>query len=156
MPRPVRIALVVVGVWIAACELHALGFTWLPVGPVRWLHLAMMEVGGVLCLVRAAARPRERAAWLLLGLGVTAWVLGELYFSVALWTDASPPVPSPADAGYLTLPPLVFAGIIVLARARIRGLPSTVWLDGLTAGLAAGASPCSARSAVRLRRSQPT
>ena len=68
-----------------------------------------------------------------------AWVLGELYFTAVLWSDASPPVPSPADAGYLSLPPLVFAGLVVLARARIRGLSKTLWADGLIAGLTAGA-----------------
>ena len=35
--------------------------------------------------------------------------LGETYFTAVLWSDASPPVPSLADAGYLSLPPLVFA-----------------------------------------------
>jgi len=84
-------------------------------------------------------RREERAAWLLLGLGVMAWVLGELYFTAVLWKDVSPPVPSWADAGYLLLPPLVFAGLVVLAHGRIRGLSKTLWADGLTAGLTAGA-----------------
>jgi hypothetical protein len=51
----------------------------------------------------------------------------------------SPPVPSLADAGYLSLPPLVFAGLVLLARSRIRGPPNTLWVDGVTAGLAVGA-----------------
>jgi diguanylate cyclase (GGDEF)-like protein len=139
MPRSIRIALVLLGGWIAACELHALGLRWLPVGPEKWLHLAVMGAGGCLCLLRAGLRRDERVAWLLLGLGVLAWVGGEFYFTAVLWSDASPPVPSPADAGYLSLPPLVFAGLIVLARSRIRGLPKTLWADGVTAGLAAGA-----------------
>jgi two-component system cell cycle response regulator len=139
MPRSVRLCLVVLGAWVAACELHALGLSWIPVGPEKWLHLVVMATGAGLCLLRAARRREERTAWLLLGLGVTAWVLGELYFTAVLWTDASPPVPSPADAGYLMLPPLVFAGLLFLARSRIRGLPRTLWVDGLTAGLTAGA-----------------
>jgi two-component system cell cycle response regulator len=139
MPRPVRVALVVLGGWVAACELHALGLRWLPLGPVKWLHLVVMGAGAALVLTRAALRRDERMAWLLLGLGVSAWVLGELYFTAVLWSDASPPVPSPADVGYLSLPPLVFAGVVVLARTRIRGLPKTLLLDGVTAGLGAGA-----------------
>jgi diguanylate cyclase (GGDEF)-like protein len=98
----------------------------------------VMGAGAALILLRAARRRHERTAWLLLGLGVSAWVLGELYFTAVLWSDASPPVPSPADAGYLSLPPLVFAGLVVLARSRIRGLPNTLLLDGVTAGLAIG------------------
>jgi two-component system, cell cycle response regulator len=139
MPRLIRLILIVTGGWIAACEAHALGLSWLPIGPQKWLHLVAMAIGAALCLLRAATRPRERMAWLLVGLGVMAWALGELYFTVVLWNDASPPVPSPADAGYLSLPPLVFVGLILLARWRIRGLPKTLWADGVTAGLAAGA-----------------
>jgi two-component system, cell cycle response regulator len=139
MPRTIRVALIVLGGWVAASELHALGMGWIPVGPVKWLHVAVMGAGAGLCLLRAATRREERWAWLLLGLGVSAWVAGEFYFTAVLWADASPPVPSPADLGYLSLPPLVFAGLVMLARSRIRGLPKTLWVDGLTAGLAAGA-----------------
>lgn len=139
MPRPIRVALYLLGGWVVASELHALGLTWLPVGPVKWIHVAVMGAGAALCLLRAAMRREERWAWLLLGLGVSAWVAGEFYFTAVLWSDASPPVPSPADLGYLSLPPLVFAGLLLLARSRIRGLPKTMWVDGLTAGLAAGA-----------------
>src|SRR5450755_3776139 len=139
MPRAVRVVLFLLAGWVVASELHALGVGWLPVGPVNWLHLVVMGAGAGLCLLRAGLRRDERWAWLLLGLGVSAWVAGELYFTAVLWSDASPPVPSPADVGYLSLPPLVFAGLVVLARSRIHGLPKTLWVDGLTAGLAAGA-----------------
>ncbi len=98
-----------------------------------------MAAGAGLCLLRAAVRREERTAWLLLGLGVIAWVFGETYFTAVLWSDASPPVPSPADAGYLALPPLVFLGLLALARARVRELSPTLWVDGITAGLTAGA-----------------
>jgi two-component system cell cycle response regulator len=139
MPRPVRVATAILIAWLVACELHGLGLHWVPTGGEKWLHLIAMGFGAALCLARAAIRRRERLAWTLLGLGVLAWTLGELYFTVVLWNDASPPVPSPADAGYLLLPPLVFAGVVVLARERIRGLPRTVWVDGVTAGLGVGA-----------------
>jgi two-component system cell cycle response regulator len=139
MPRSVRFALLLLGGWIALSELHALGLSWLPVGPVKWLHVVVVGAAASLCLLRAAVRREERWAWLLIGLGAVGWVAGELYFTAVLWSDASPPVPSPADVGYLSVEPLVFAGLVVFARSRIRGLPKTLWVDGLTAGLAAGA-----------------
>ncbi|MGA9857522.1 MAG: HD domain-containing phosphohydrolase [Solirubrobacteraceae bacterium] len=139
MPRPIRVAIVLLGAWIAGCELHALGVSWIPVGPEKWMHLVVMGAGAGLCIARGIVRRHERAAWLLIGGGVMAWVLGELYFTAVLWNDTSPPVPSPADAGYLSLPPLVFVGLVVLARGRINGLPKTLWVDGVSAGLAAGA-----------------
>jgi hypothetical protein len=79
MPRWVRLALVILGGWIAVAELHALGLNWIPVGPEKWLHLVVMGAGGGLCLLRGVLRREERPVWLLLGLGVSAWVLGELY-----------------------------------------------------------------------------
>jgi diguanylate cyclase (GGDEF)-like protein len=130
---------IVLAGWVAACELRALGVSWLNVGPEKWLHLVVMGAGAGLCLLRAAVRREERTAWMLLGLGVSAWVFGETYFTAVLWSATSPPVPSPADAGYLTLPPLVFLGLLALARSRIRNLSPTLWVDGITAGLTAGA-----------------
>ena len=139
MPRPIRGVLIILGAWLVACELHGLGVRWAPSGPEKWLHLPMMGIGAAICIARGIMRPRERAAWILLGLGVLAWTLGELYFTAVLWSDASPPVPSLADAGYLSLPPLIILGVVVLTRSRVRGLPQMVFVDGLIAGLAVGA-----------------
>src|SRR5579875_3852372 len=139
MPRPIRAVVIVLGAWLVACELHGLGVRWAPSGPEKWLHLVMMGIGAALCIARGIVRPRERAAWIVLGLAVLAWTLGELYFTAVLWSDASPPVPSLADAGYLSLPPLIIVGVLLLTRSRVRGLPRMVFVDGLIAGLAVGA-----------------
>ncbi len=138
MPRSIRGVVVILGAWLVACELHGLGVRWAPSGPEKWLHLIMMGIGAALCIARGLIRPRERAAWIVLGLAVLAWTLGELYFTAVLWSDASPPVPSPADAGYLSLPPLIILGVVLLTHSRIRGLPRMVFVDGLIAGLAVG------------------
>jgi two-component system cell cycle response regulator len=138
MPRLVRALVILLGAWLVACELHGLGLHWVPTGPEKWLHLFAMGLGAALCLARAAMRRRERAAWALLGLGVLSWTLGELYFTKVLWNLSSPPVPSPADAGYLMLPPLVIAGVVLLARSRVRNLPPLMFVDALIAGLAIG------------------
>lgn len=139
MPRPVRGVLIILGAWLVACELHGLGVRWAPNGPEKWLHLPMMAIGAALCIARGIIRPRERAAWIVIGLAVLAWALGELYFTAVLWSDASPPVPSPADAGYLSLPPLIILGVLLLTRSRRREVPRMVFVDGLIAGLAVGA-----------------
>ncbi len=126
-------------VWLGLWELHALGVAGVPTGPVTILHLAVMAVGAGLCFARAGAVRRERMAWTLIGLGLTSWILGEVYFTLVLWDAADPPVPSPADTGYLLLPPLVFAGVVLLLRSRLHGLSPTLWVDGITAALAVGA-----------------
>ena len=71
-------------------------------------------VAAGICLARGVLVARERAAWLLIGAGVTAWTLGEIYYTAVLWYDSSPPIPSPADAGYLLFPPLALTGMLVL------------------------------------------
>jgi two-component system cell cycle response regulator len=139
MPRPIRAVVIILGAWLVACELHGLGVRWAPAGPEKWLHLVMMATGAALCIARGIIRPRERAAWIVLGLAVLAWTFGELYFTAVLWNDASPPVPSAADAGYLSLPPLIIFGVLLLTRARVREVPRMVFVDGLIAGLAVGA-----------------
>ena len=53
--------------------------------------------------------------------------------------DPDPPIPSLADAGYLLFPPLVLAGSLVLLRARARGVPRRLWVDGVTAALGVAA-----------------
>ncbi len=139
MARPARLLVLLCASWLVLWQAHALGLSWLPVGSVTWIHLIVMAVGAGLCFARAASQRRERLAWSLIGMGLTSWIAGETYFTVVLWDTASPPVPSPADAGYLLLPPLMFAGIVLLLRSRVRGLPHTHWVDGLTSALAVGA-----------------
>ncbi len=129
MARPARILVLLGTAWLVLWQAHALGLSWIPVGPVTWMHLVVMALGAGLCLARAATQQRERLAWTLIGLGLTAWIAGETYFTLVLWDEASPPVPSPADAGYLLLPPLMFAGIVLLLRSRVRGLPRMLWVS---------------------------
>ena len=139
MPLAVRLVLGLCAAWCLVYELRSVGVTTLPVGDARTVHLVVMGAGAALCLVRAACRREERLAWGLIGLAFASWVAGEVYFTVVLWDASQPPVPSWADAGYLGLPPLLFGGLLLLLRARVRGLPRMLWVDGITAALSAGA-----------------
>jgi diguanylate cyclase (GGDEF)-like protein len=84
-------------------------------------------------------RGREGAAWGLIGLGSLLWACADVYWTLVLADKAVIPVPSVSDIGYLAFYPLVFAGLCLLLRARVEGAPRTLWVDGLTAALAAGA-----------------
>ena len=68
-----------------------------------------------------------------------AWSLGEVYYTAVLWDAEVIAIPSPADVGYLLLPPLALAGILLLLRARARAVPRTLWVDGVIAALAVAA-----------------
>jgi diguanylate cyclase (GGDEF)-like protein len=131
-------------VWLALWQVRVLVAPDLELGPVfsRFAHDAILVLGAVLCLWGAFAAPdrRERRAWLLIALGVSAWTFGEIYYTAVLWTAEEIPIPSPADIGYLLLPPFMLAGVLALLRARTRDVPGTLWADGVTAALAVAAA----------------
>jgi diguanylate cyclase len=93
-----------------------------------------------LCGLRAwrTAGP-ERAAWTLFALGLLGFAAADIYWLVVLMDDPSPSYPSLADAGYLSIYPAAYAGLVLLVRARAPHVSSTVWLDGLVCGLAGAA-----------------
>jgi diguanylate cyclase (GGDEF)-like protein len=133
-----------VAVWLALWQAHVVLAPDLDAGPLfsRFTHDVVLLVAAALCLSAwlASARPRERRAWLLIGLGVSAWTFGEIWYTAVLWTADEIPIPSPADIGYLLFPPFMLAGILTLLRSRTRDVPGTLWADGITAALAVSAA----------------
>ena len=81
---------------------------------------------------------RERG-WVLIGIGAVFWASGDIYWTLALGNLANPPVPSLADAGYLSFCPFAFAGILALVRRRMSGVPKALAADSAAATLAVGA-----------------
>ena len=141
-PRPVRWLFMLMAGWLVLAAMRNAVAGDLEVGPLfdRYVHDAVLLLAGALCVLRAVLRREERLAWALIGAGVLAWTLGEIYYTGVLWTAETVPLPSPADVGYLLMPPLVLAGLIVLLRGRTKGdVPGTLRADGLTAALAVGA-----------------
>ncbi|MGZ4216904.1 MAG: hypothetical protein ACXVH1_13690 [Solirubrobacteraceae bacterium] len=142
LPRWAATLFALIGTWLAAYELHTVidqNFGAHSVFDKR-VHLVVLLCVSGLVLVRAITRRGERMAWLLIGAGVLAWSLGEVYYTLALWNLPNIPIPSAADGGYLAFPVLAFAGVCLLARHRVRGAAATLWADGLAAALAVGAA----------------
>jgi diguanylate cyclase (GGDEF)-like protein len=104
-----------------------------------WIYNAMMLTSAAGCLLRAALVRRERLAWALLGVGLLLFAGGDIYFAAALAQQATVPIPSPADGGYLGFYPLAYVALIVLLRARIGVFPVARWLDGAIVGSAVAA-----------------
>ena len=100
----------------------------------NWLYDGVGLAAAFACFARGL-RGGERAAWGLIGLGMLAWTLGDIYWTVALQTVANPPYPSLADAGYLGLYLPAFVGLALLVRAPVVHFTASAWLDGLGAGL---------------------
>jgi two-component system cell cycle response regulator len=88
------------------------------------------------CVWRAALGGRERLAWLFLGLGILSWTAGDLYWTFSLSKLDSPPYPSLSDALYLGFYPCSYVALGLLARARLRDIPRSAWLDGAIVALA--------------------
>jgi two-component system cell cycle response regulator len=141
--RPVRIALTLLVGWTVVREAEVGPLRWLLHGPAfgKLAYWIVVVGAGLLTVVRArTARTGERLAWALIGLGSLAWAFGDVYWTLVLSDEKVVPVPSLADAGYLTFYPLVFTGLCLLLRARVEGAPRTLWVDGITAALAAAAT----------------
>jgi two-component system, cell cycle response regulator len=138
VPRLRRLLLAACAAWLVLHELRAVLDAG--VGGIlfsRGAHDVVLLTAATVLLARVpGAKGSERLAWALIGAGVLAWSLGELYYTALLWDESDPPIPSPADIGFLAFPPLVLAGGLVLLRSRARGMPRRLWVDGLTAALA--------------------
>ena len=113
----------------------------LPVGRAdgvfeRWLGLAL-EVGAALaCVWRVVFVREERRIWALVALAVSFWVLGVVYWRIALWNLEVTPVPSLSDVGWLAFYVPAYAAIALLVRARVESVRATLWVDGVIGGLA--------------------
>jgi hypothetical protein len=67
---------------------------------------------------RSDASPR--GAWALIGLGLLLWSGGDLVWTLWLGDLENPPYPSIADGLYLGSYVAIYAGLLVLLRARLR------------------------------------
>lgn len=93
-------------------------------------------LAGLLLIARSFS---AEAGWALIGLGALCWAGGDVYWQINLSNLSSPPVPSWADAGYLSFCPLTFIGILSLVRGRVTNAPKTLFADAMAAALAVAA-----------------
>ncbi|MGW6273383.1 aminotransferase class I/II-fold pyridoxal phosphate-dependent enzyme [Streptomyces sp. NPDC055060] len=102
---------------------------------------ALIGLGGVAAVLTGVHvhRPAHRWPWWVLAGGLLAFAAGDTYYNVVeQYFQASNPFPSPADASYLVVYPLLAAGLFGLVRYRWAGRDLPSLLDALiiTAGLA--------------------
>ena len=100
-----------------------------------WVYNGLLVLACVIAGSHAYLVARERAAWSVITLALVCWTFGEIWF--AIFQPGS--YPSPADVGFVAFYPLLYVGVVLLLRSHLRSLADTLWLDGLTAALAAAA-----------------
>ncbi len=107
-------------------------------GPLfeTWIYHAVSLAAAGLCLLRAALVVDHRRAWILFGLAILSWTVGDLIWTVLYRGDADAVTPSAADLFFLLFYPLALAGIVSLGGSRVVGRS---WLDGLIGALGAAA-----------------
>jgi diguanylate cyclase (GGDEF)-like protein len=98
-----------------------------------WFEPAAFLACGLAVIGRAGSTGR-RATWLLVGVGLTLYAGGSVYYNLAFADVSSPPFPSIADWLWLSLYPLAFFGVAKLIRGRFKNLSPAVWLDGVIGG----------------------
>ena len=89
-----------------------------------------------MCLWRAFSIRGDRGAWAAIGVGITVYWLGDLYWNTYLADLASPPYPSWADAGWLAYYVPLYVGLMLILHRRVAGLPLSMWLEGVVGALA--------------------
>ena len=105
-------------------------------GPLMNL-IGLSPVVAILVGVRRY-RPAAKLAWLLLAAGSALFWLGDLYtYSYPHLLGADVPFPSPGDALYVAMYPVMMAGLLLLVRRRNAGSDRSGLIDGLilTVGL---------------------
>ncbi|MGH3064720.1 MAG: bifunctional diguanylate cyclase/phosphohydrolase [Gaiellaceae bacterium] len=100
-----------------------------------WVYCGLMVSACVIAGSHAYLVKREQVAWIAITAALASWAFGEIWY--AIFEPES--YPSMADAGFIGFYPLVYVGIVLLLRERARSIAGTLWLDGVTASLAAAA-----------------
>lgn len=99
------------------------------------VYLALIVLSVAIVARRAYTVEKDRTAWIVITAALGSSAFAELYDAVVAPTQ----YPSPADFGWLAFYPLLYAGIVLLILPRASSIAGTLWLDGVTASLAAAA-----------------
>ena len=100
------------------------------------LYPALNIAAAAFVLLRAYKVRAERWPCLLIGAGMACSAAGDVVY--ALWVPSGQ-MPSVADPLYLAFYPLVYAGMVLLMRDRLKRVPTAFRLDALICGLTLGA-----------------
>ena len=129
----------VVGFAVLAAQVRfGLGGAWLANVNNKYTYDAILVLAALNCFLCGRGRS-DRAVWVWVGVAISAWAAGDVYYTWWLDGRANIPFPSLADAGYLLFFPPVYVALVVLFHKEVRGIVRSLWLDGVIAALTTAA-----------------
>ncbi len=102
-----------------------------------WVYGLVMTGAAAIALGRAATVRQERALWATLGGAIAIFAAGDWLYIFHVQHLDPEPYPSLADAWWIAFYVAAALAVVGLVRAELSSVPSSVWLDGLVAGLGA-------------------
>jgi diguanylate cyclase (GGDEF)-like protein len=137
--RNAPFSLGVAGFVVLAAQVETgLGGAWLRNVDTNYTYDAILVLAALNCFLCARGRS-DRAVWLWVGVAISSWTAGDIYYTLFLDGKADVPFPSVADAGYLLFYPPVYVALVVLFHKEVRGIVRSLWLDGVIAALTTAA-----------------
>ena len=137
-PTAIRIAMAVLATGVMAFTVISVLYPNASHGVLfaKFLYSALNLLAAALIAVRAHRLTAERLAWSLIAAGMAFSAMGDVVY--ALWVPNGQS-PSVADPEYLAFYPFVYAGLLLLMRARLKRVPIPIRLDSLVCALAVAA-----------------
>ena len=137
-PRAIRVALCVLAAGVVFFTLSTIlrDHAGRIVALDSVLYPALNISAAALVFIRAFRVRAERWPCLLIGAGMASFAAGDVVY--AAWVPEGQ-MPSVADPLYLAFYPLVYAGMVLLMRERLKRVPTALRIDALICGLTLGA-----------------
>jgi hypothetical protein len=100
------------------------------------LNNVAYELSAVVCFVRAGRAVLFVRSYRYLGVGLALYGAGNIFWTIFIRTQDPEPFPSAADVLWLSFYAFAFIAIWLIVREIAEGVPVSLWLDGVVAGLA--------------------
>lgn len=133
-PRGIRMGFAVLAVGVIAFAASSVAHPGAGHGmfSATTLYSALTVLAAGLVVLRAYRVSADRLAWSLIAAGMAFSAAGDIVYALFVPNGRSPSV---ADPVYLAYYPLVYAGLLLLMRARFKRLPIPIQLDSLVCAL---------------------
>jgi two-component system cell cycle response regulator len=123
--------------WLHA--LGAFGDTGISSLAANGAYSVLQVTAVALCLARGLSKRDERLPWMLMGLGLASWAVGDLCWTIAEATHHDVSSPFIGDILYLGFYAAAYAALVVLVRRRALIARRDLWLDGVIGASCAAA-----------------